>query len=71
MFIDVDYFLGLLHLVDVDDIADASEVHTASIFSVDFDPEDGGTIYLRSVGNLHTVNSTIINQHQQVSTVKF
>jgi hypothetical protein len=58
--IGVYYSHELLHLVDVDNIADASEVHAVSIFRVNFYPEDGAIKYLRSVGNLphiHTVNN--------------
>jgi hypothetical protein len=53
-------FMSCCTLKDVDNIADASEVHTASVFRVDFNLEDGGTKYLRSVDNLphiHTVNN--------------
>lgn len=58
--IDVDSFHESSHLVDVDNIVDASEVHIVSIFRVYFNPENGGIKYLRKVGNLphiHTVNS--------------
>jgi hypothetical protein len=45
---DVMSVLGLLHLMFMSDVADVSKVHAASIFrvKVDFDPEDGGSMYL-------------------------
>lgn len=58
--IHVDSFHQLSHLVDVDNIVEASEVHIVSIFRVYFNPENGGIKYLRNVGNLphiHTVNN--------------
>jgi hypothetical protein len=54
--------LGLLHRVVVGDIANISEALSASIFRVEVcrlvHPEDGGSMYLRNVGNIaynHTV----------------
>jgi hypothetical protein len=34
LIIDVDFILGLLHYVDVDDVGDISKIHSASIFRV-------------------------------------
>jgi hypothetical protein len=64
--IDADFFLVLLYYVVVCDVADVSEVHPASIFSVD--PEVEYSLYLQNAGynvHNHTVqqpkNRTIIN----------
>jgi hypothetical protein len=54
LIIGVDTVLGLLNHADLGDVANVSEVHAASYFRV----EDGGSMYLRSVGNIahiHTV----------------
>jgi hypothetical protein len=40
--------------MDVGDVADISEVHTASIFRIDL--EDGGNTYLRNVGNISHIH---------------
>jgi hypothetical protein len=53
---DVNSVLGLLHSVDVGDVAYVSKVHTASISKVD--SEDRGRMCLRNGGNIshiHTV----------------
>jgi hypothetical protein len=46
--VDVNPVLGLLHRVDVGDVADVSEVLSASIFRV----KDGGSMYLRNADNI-------------------
>jgi hypothetical protein len=59
-FTDVDSFHELLHLVDVDNIADAAEVYTLSVFSIDLCPEVERIKYLLNFGNvphIHTVNN--------------
>jgi hypothetical protein len=43
LIIDANSVLGLLHSVVVGDVVDISQVCAASIF----DPEDGGSMYLR------------------------
>jgi hypothetical protein len=55
LIIDVDFVLGLLRRMDVGDVANVSEVHTTSIFSVD--PEDGGSMYFRNVGNIAHIHT--------------
>jgi hypothetical protein len=42
LILNADSVPGLLHCVDVGDVADVSEVPAASIL----DPEDGGSMYL-------------------------
>lgn len=65
--VDVDSDLELMHLMDVDNVADISEVHAVFVFTVEYvDPADGGNIYLRNVIILSTstcVTSQERNQH--------
>jgi hypothetical protein len=52
LIIDVDTVLGLLHPVDMGSVANILEIRTGSALT--FDPEDGGSMYLRNIGALPT-----------------
>jgi hypothetical protein len=51
-------FYGLLHHVDLYVDKDASQEHAPSIFKVEVDHEDGGSMFLRDAG-VHVQRYTV------------